>query len=88
MQELPIASEDTKACTDRKPAQPGKKWVKVKKTRMSNVDGYLQAEDYTSFEEQDDIPTDKKPDPRAGPQAAKVKPAATAKPEKKLPSTN
>jgi len=67
MQELPIASEDTKACTDRKPTQPGKKWVKVKKTRMSNVDGYLQAEDYTSFEEQDDIPTDKKQDPRAGP---------------------
>lgn len=51
-----LAQEDTKVSTNRKPAQPGKRWVKVKKTRMSNVGGYLEAEDYTSFEEQDDIP--------------------------------
>lgn len=47
--------EDTKAMTDLKPAAPGKKWVKVKKTRMSMTNGYMEAEDYWSMEEQEDV---------------------------------
>ncbi len=46
-----IESEDTKAATDRKPLNPGKKLVKVRKTRYTTVDGYMQAEDYSSFDE-------------------------------------
>ena len=46
-----LESEDTKAATDRKPPNPGKKLVKVRKTRYTTVDGYMQAEDYSSYEE-------------------------------------
>jgi hypothetical protein len=47
-----LESEDTRTATARKPA-PGKKFVKVKKTRYSTVDGFMQAEDYSSVEEVD-----------------------------------
>lgn len=49
---LMMESEDTRTATARKPA-PGKKFVKVKKTRYSTVDGFMQAEDYSSVEEVD-----------------------------------
>lgn len=48
-----LESEDTRFATERKPA-PGKKFVKVKKTRYSTVDGFMQAEDYSSFDEVDE----------------------------------
>lgn len=48
-----MESEETRFATDRKPA-PGKKLQKIKRTRMSTVDGYMQAEDYWSFEEVDE----------------------------------
>lgn len=49
-----IMLEDTTMTTGRKCA-PGKRLVKIKKTRITNVDGYMQAEDYTSYEEQDEV---------------------------------
>lgn len=49
---LMLESEDTRTATARKPA-PGKKFVKVKKTRYSTIDGFMQAEDYSSVEEVD-----------------------------------
>lgn len=48
---MKLADEDTKAATGRKPPAPGKKWVRVVKTKMSMEDGYMQAEDYSSYEE-------------------------------------
>lgn len=75
---MKLADEDTKAATGRKPPAPGKKWVRVIRTKMSTVDGYMQAEDYSSYEEQDD-------DKRAGAaHAVKAKPAMP-KVEKKAP---
>ena len=47
-----LESEDTRTATARKPA-PGKKFVKVKKTRYTTVDGFMEAEDYSSVEEVD-----------------------------------
>lgn len=47
-----LESEDTRTATARKPAQ-GKKFVKVKKTRYTTVDGFMEAEDYSSVEEVD-----------------------------------
>ena len=51
MQQQTLEQEDTKMCTEKKQAAPGKRLVKVKKTRITTVDGYMQAEDYSSFEE-------------------------------------
>jgi hypothetical protein len=46
----------------------------VKKTRIStDKDGYMQAEDYSSFEEQDDVPEPVKTQPA---KLAKKNPAA------------
>ncbi len=55
MENSGIQSEDTKVATERKQPNPGKKLVKVKKTRYVNIDGYMEAEDYFSYEEQDDF---------------------------------
>lgn len=66
-----MESEDTRLQTEKK-AAPGKKFVKTVKTRYITVDGYMQAEDYSSYDEVDDI----KP-------AVKAKPAPAQKIEKK-----
>ena len=48
-----MESEDTRLQTEKK-AAPGKKFVKTVKTRYITVDGYMQAEDYSSYDEVDD----------------------------------
>ena len=51
-----IQTEDTRVETERKVPAPGKKLVKVQKTRtFMDADGYMVNEDYDSFEERDDI---------------------------------
>jgi hypothetical protein len=46
-----MQTEDTRVDTVRKEAAPGKMWVKVKKTRTFMASGYMNTEDYESFEE-------------------------------------
>ena len=51
-----IHTEDTRVETERKVAAPGKKLVKVQKTRtFMDAQGYMVNEDYDSYEERDDV---------------------------------
>lgn len=69
-----IQSEDTRVETERKGAAPGKKLVKVVKTRtFMDAAGYMVTEDYDSIEEQDYVEPVKK---------------AAAKAEKRMPPSN
>ena len=74
----PEISAVTMAESDRKPAGPGKKWVKVKKTKTyMDADGYMCTSDYSSMEEKDEEPPKKRMPP-----APKSEPKKKAEPKK------
>ena len=68
-------TESTKAEPGaRPPLPPGKKWVKVRRTKTYvDKDGYMVNSDYDSYEEADDVPEKPK-----GVKSVPPKPVATA----------